>query len=190
MKFIDFLPYDPMEGPPIPRGFSPHWPWINNPGLRWLTPEQRAELERLAGSWAARRAEAMTAPSDGFETAKRIAESMYESYKARALAWLPPAPPKARRERKAKAAPEFEELEKALKPTILTPELETRLTDAILEVIIEDRERHKRMPRTEELINYARMVVDWAGEEGVTLTEEQGMAIVNKALARFAPART
>jgi hypothetical protein len=161
-----------------------------------LTPEQMAELEATYGRWTARRTVAMISPAEPFETVKRVAESMYQGYKTRALAWLPPtpsptpAPPKARSERRPKAAPEIEEFKKAITPGVLTPELETSLTDAALEEIIRMKERYKRELRTEEKVELARAVVAWAGEEGVRLTEEQGMAVVNRALARFAPVRT
>ena len=26
-----FLPYTPSEGPPVPRGIFPRWPWLKNP---------------------------------------------------------------------------------------------------------------------------------------------------------------
>jgi hypothetical protein len=164
----DWAPGNPFElEPPFPR-----FTW--NP----LTPEQMAELESTYGRWAARRTLAMISPSETFETAKRITESMYESYKARALAWLPPAPPKVRRERKPKAAPEFEELEKALKPTTLTPEIEANL----IARVIADMGRSKKPLTTEYQMTLARSVMAWAETDyGLSLTEEQAVRMVKEA---------
>ncbi|MBU2009677.1 MAG: hypothetical protein KJ624_07580 [Chloroflexi bacterium] len=52
-KSIDFLPHEPPEGPPLPRGWTPPWPWaggVEAPGKFPQTlapPGVDRELESL-----------------------------------------------------------------------------------------------------------------------------------------------
>lgn len=173
----EWRPGNPFEGePPAPR-------WLWNP---WLTSEQMGTLEAETSTWAARRAEAMVGPRDGFETARRAAYHMLESYTSR-LPPLPAAPPRVRKPRKPRLE---EELGRVLAPRELTPELEASLTDAALEEAVRIRERHRRPPTEAEKTELARAVAAWAEEQGITITEAKGVEIINKALARFAPARS
>jgi len=153
-----------------------------------LTPMQMAELEREYGRWAARRTIAMLSPTETFETARAIARSMYESMKARALAGLPPAPPSpptrtTRVRRTKEKMPTVAELEAALGPKELTPELESDLTSRVLTTI-----RSTKRPLTVEFQQtLAKSVIAWAGEEGVKLSEDDAVRIVKSAIATLRP---
>lgn len=173
----DWLPGDPTKlQPPLPN-FS----W--NPS--WLTQEQFAQLEEETSTWAARRAEAMVGPRAGFEVARRAAHSMLAPYLSR----LPPLPEElAREEKKRRVRKPREERAAA---GVLTTEQEEKLTRNALEDIIDYRKRHRGAAQTtEEKIELAKVVVAWAEHDyGVIITEAKGAEIVDKAIARFAPAR-
>lgn len=186
-KWSDFAPGNPFKRePPIPRFFF-------NP---WLTSEQASTMEVESGHWAARRAEAMISPADGFEVARRLARSMYESMKARSLAIPIAPPPIAAPTKKAKAGKKAKRLEidlgEELAPLvgILTAEQDESLTDSALEEIINYKQRHRGAPMPAEAqAELAMAVVDWASEAGAKIGEAKGKEIVKKALSRLAPVK-
>lgn len=188
----EWFPAKPPS-PPIPK-------WLaHRLGLNpWLTTEERSELEAEFGDWAAHRAEALVPKSFGLDAVRRSAYNMLMPYISQ-LPQLPaeivtPATERKRRERKPRIPSirkEVEGLEKALRPTNLTPEQEEKLTDATLELVIDYRKRHKgAAPTTEWKKEQALAVVAWADDDyKVKISEEKGLEIVNKALVMFAPER-
>jgi hypothetical protein len=147
-KPIDFLPHNPKEGPPLPRGLAQEWPWANpDPPL---TPEQQIELERVAGKWAARRSLAMLPATVSPEEARKFAESMFTRMYTRLTAAAPPAPPKAPPKKappKPKAPPP---------PKELTPEQRADLATRLAELIT------KRPAIREEPETLVSTVIAWA----------------------------
>jgi len=171
--YYDLAPGNPFEGePPLP-GFLRY-------SSGWLTAEQRAEIEAVAGKWACNRAESMVPPSAGAETVKRIAVSMYESYRSRALAGLPPvAPPKPKRKPVKK---EIKELARVMKPE-LTPDIEADLT-ARIAPLLEGLPRPISIERQKSL---AKSIITWAKRDyGLTISEEKAAEMVKLAIEEYA----
>lgn len=168
----EWLPGDPTRGePPLPR-FS----W--NPS--WLTTEQFTQLEEETSTWAARRAEAMVGPRAGFQTVRRAAHSMLESYISR----LPPLPEViAPAERKRRVRKPREEMAEELAPLVgvLTPEIEADLTAKVVTQLHEKR----RPVNIQFQQTLAQSVRAWAEGKRVIVSEEEAVRIVKSAIEQW-----